>query len=67
MGAQTAKPFTRRRAQAEGARHFERGRRLLEAAIVEHRHAVSLSRELAAAHGQLANLLREKGMRIHVR
>jgi tetratricopeptide (TPR) repeat protein len=30
---------------------------------IEHRRAVTLSRELAAAHGQLADLLWEKGMR----
>ncbi len=33
-----------------------------DAAIVEHRCAVTLSRELAAAHGQLGDLLWEKGM-----
>jgi tetratricopeptide (TPR) repeat protein len=34
-----------------------------EGAIVAHRRAVTVSRELAAAHGQLADLLWEKGMR----
>jgi tetratricopeptide (TPR) repeat protein len=34
-----------------------------EAAIVEHRQAITLSRELTAAHGQLADLLWERGVR----
>ena len=34
-----------------------------EAAILEYRHAIALSGELAGAHGQLADLLWDKGMR----
>jgi len=51
-----------------GESHFNLGLALQhagddEGAIIEHRRAVALSAELAAAHGQLADLLWEKGLR----